>query len=104
MALNDKREIPYNFRVFKLHGVAWLCDWSTRAYPCTSTPHIFCEGLYFTNNDMADLPECTYFRESTLVGLDAPVLDLDPDDIAFDVPEETAWDAARGEAQSNHYV
>tara|TARA_R100001244_G_scaffold92856_1_gene70001 strand:- start:66 stop:386 length:321 start_codon:yes stop_codon:yes gene_type:complete len=106
MALNDKREIPYNFRVFRLHGVAWLCDWSARTYPCTTRPHLYCEGLYLTNEKLLEVPEWTYFRESTLIGEDLPkhLVDLDPEDTAFDVSEEDAWDAAREEAQANHYV
>lgn len=99
--LNAPRAIPFDFRVFALDGVAWLYDDSSRSYPCTATPHVYAEPLYWLDGDCDEvLPDGALFTASIVEALDTVPIDMD-DDVAIETEEQAAWDAAREEACAN---
>ena len=104
MGLNKSREIPFDFRVFGMDGIAWLVDWSERVYPCTATPHVYCEALYYLDGEDDYLPLGSHFLERDMKGRELHEVDLDPDDTSIDSNEHDAWDCAREEACANHII
>lgn len=46
--LNAPREVPYDFKVVELEGVAWLYDNSERTFIASANPTIWMEPLYST--------------------------------------------------------
>lgn len=111
MALNEPRKIPYDFRVFEQEGVAWLFDDSERQYPCTATPHVYAEPLYYTDREPSSngcddpLPDPCLFLASDVARREHEKIDnLDADDVCPAADPQEAWDAARDEACANHRV
>lgn len=104
VSLNKDRTIRFDFRVFALDGIAWLVDWSERTYPCTTTPHVYCEALYYLDGDDDYLPDGSLFRASDIKESDLHGVDLDPDDTSITTTEREAWDSAREEACGNCLV
>jgi hypothetical protein len=104
--LNAPRTIPYEFRVFALDDVAWLFDESSRTYPCTATPHVYAEPLYWLDGECDELlPDAALFGASAVEALTtAPIDGLDQDGVSIETEESVAWDAAREEANANHRI
>ena len=99
--LNQKRTIPFDFRVFEMDGIVWLFDESERTYPCTAIPHIYAEPMYFMNGDAeSDLPDGNLFLASSIESRESikvPVK-IDREDWG---DEREAWNDAWEKANSN---
>jgi len=108
MALNDPRTIPYKFRVFEYEHIAWLVDLSEHQFPCTATPHVYCEPLYYLDDDgrCEDvMPDAGLFTLDHMHALVLHELDwLDPGWTTAETDETDAWDVAREEANANHLI
>ena len=102
--LNAPREIDYDFRVVEFCQWVWLYDDSERIFPCTSTPHVHIEALYW-NGDEDDDPG--YLPEPGVLTV-AQLKDLPTGDIPVECPMtmkyREAWDEAREEASANHQL
>lgn len=103
--LNLPRDIPYDFRVFELHGVVWLLDNSSRTYLCSPEPSVYAEPLYRIDDDDDDLPEAGYWTVRALKVDDSPEkfpkIEIDAQ---IDTPEREAWQDAREEACANSRI
>ena len=104
MALNDPREIDYQFKVVAFDEWVWLFDDSSRAYLCEARPSIYMEALYpFADNEeryeelMDYHPDPIYMHASDKVFKGAVEVDTWP----MDLDEEEARDEAREEANAN---
>jgi hypothetical protein len=97
MALNDKRTIPYDFRVVRIGDDIWLYDANSRTYACSATPLIYCEWLYSSGDEQWPL-DPAYFRAVEVEKRDSEKVLVLP----LSTTEEEAWDEAREEAQGNH--
>lgn len=77
MALNEPRTIDYEFRAVMRDGWVWIFDNSARDFPCTATPHIWCEGAYpkedYDSWDDSERPDGYYIQECTETGLKGSV-------------------------------
>lgn len=103
--LNEKRTIPYEFRVFEMDGWAWLYDESERMYLCTSTPHVYAEPVYPMSGEYDDpYPEEALLRASEVESMESFSVEIDPDDADPEMDRAEAWNAAREEANANHRV
>ena len=92
--LNQKRVDSYDFRIFKMDGVVYLFDKSSRTYPCTSTAHFYCEAIVDeVTGECIDYSG--YFKSSTVEQIDSVQVVLDEEGISPSVDEQTAWDEAR---------
>ena len=108
MALNDPREIDYDFKVFEMDGWVWLFDDSERTYPCTTRPHIWAEAAYPLCDTEAEhdeameyWPDGGYFLSSEVEKVETvEVLVVDH----TEETDKTAWDDARDEANGNHRI
>ena len=116
--LNEKRKIPYAFRVAEHEGWAWLFDDSSRTFICSQDPMIWAEPLYYLGDDEAPgfnyatcTPEPDYHHARGSTGWEhkemRPVLHRVNGSLQTwgeEVPEEEAWDEAREEAHANHVL
>ena len=103
--LNQPRTIPYQFRVFQVDDIAWLTDMSEVTYPCTATPHLYCEALYtLSDSDDYYLPDPSLFLERDVASRALHEVTLHTDDELPETDSKTAWDAAREAANQNHLV
>lgn len=104
MTLNAPRTIPFDFRVFELDGIVWLFDDSSREYPCTATPHVYCEPLYCLDDSDLDGLDGGLMLASQVQALETVQVPLDSDATAPEVSDREAWDAAREEALANYLI
>jgi hypothetical protein len=99
--LNAPRDIPYEFAVFERGGIVYLVDLSERTYPCTATPHYYCEPLYDTDHGDEDLGGPAYFLTSDIDGIGTIHVPMDEGNIVVGVLRTVAWATAREEATGN---
>ena len=106
MALNDPREIPYEFRVVAFDDWAWLYDNSERTFICDTWPKIYMEALYALEEGEHELypPEPNYFHAHSIEALESFPLELESEEVRADVERQEAWDTAREEANANHVL
>lgn len=114
--LNAPREIPYEFRVFRLDSYVWLFDASSRSFPCTAVPHIYAEPLYGICEEICDDPdECTgdcltlpetsgLFLARDVEKRESFAVELDDEYTNPKADEREAWEVAREEANANHRI
>ena len=77
-----------------MDGVVYLFDNSCMTYPCTATPHFYCEAV--ADKQTGEYVDYSgYFRASSVEPLDHIKMTLDEDDIDPSVDEHTAWNEAR---------
>jgi len=102
--LNQPRKTAYQFRVFQAADIAWLTDVSEVTYPCTATPHLYCEALYSLSDSDDYLPDDALFLERDVASRTLHEVTLHTDDALPETDSKTAWDAAREAANQNHLV
>lgn len=103
--MNDKRTMPYAFRVFARDGWAWLYDDSERTYICSQQANVWAEPLYFLGEEGAhgedDIPDPDYFAASHRDPIEGSIPTRE---VPATETETDAWDQAREHAQGNHYL
>jgi len=101
----EERTLPYRFRVFEYDETVWLYDANERMHPCTAVPHYDAVPLYDTGQgDGMTQREPGMFLAKNVDRYTSVAVELHDEEVAPDVPRPAAWDAAREEANANHYL